>query len=72
MGKLQQKKKGDKNMEKQIMKAQTALAILLKELFLLPTRLEDEEMIIMFSNIIINQIEASYEELYKLIEECEK
>ena len=59
-------------MQKQIIAAQAALAMLLKELIMLPTRIDNRDLLIAFSNIIIDQIEVSYELLYKLIEESEK
>lgn len=53
-------------------RAQQALAGLLKELFLLPMRLEDEASLVFFSNIIIDQVEKSFAELQILMGEDEE
>lgn len=56
----------------EILKAQEAIAGLLKELFLVPRRLRSEEMIVMFSNIMLDQVEKSFTELKQLIGEDEE
>lgn len=52
-------------------KAQKALAMLLKELFLLPLRIDNPDVLEMFANIIIDQVEKSFNELNKLTKEDE-
>lgn len=57
---------------KEIKQAQMALALLLKEMFLVPTKIQDPGMIEMFTEIMLDQAVKSFNELNKLIKDEEE